>query len=68
MIKPHKSCAICGKGYKRIFARSHSMQHTIRRQQPNLQWLAINAGKRIKACAKCIKSFTSGKIKAAQLV
>jgi len=68
MTTPNKSCAICGKGYKRIFARSHSMQRTIKRQQVNLQWLTVKAGTRVKACTKCIKSFTAGKIKQPQTV
>ncbi|OGE76733.1 MAG: hypothetical protein A3C85_02840 [Candidatus Doudnabacteria bacterium RIFCSPHIGHO2_02_FULL_48_21] len=66
MVSPNKSCKICGKGYKRIFSRSHSMQRTIKRQQVNLQWLTIGPAKRIKACTKCIKSFTAGKIKQLQ--
>ncbi|OGE78254.1 MAG: hypothetical protein A2751_03830 [Candidatus Doudnabacteria bacterium RIFCSPHIGHO2_01_FULL_46_14] len=66
MITPNKACRLCGKGYKKIFDRSHSMQATIRRQQVNLQWLTIAPGKRIKACTKCIKSFTAGKIKTLQ--
>ena len=68
MTGPNKVCKICGKGYRRSFARSHSMQRTIRRLQPNLQWLTVAHGRRIKACTNCIKSFSSGKIKLPQLV
>lgn len=65
MVSPNKKCAICGKGYKRVLSRSHSMQATIRRLQPNLQWFRLPSGQRIKACTKCIKSITRGKIKLA---
>ncbi|MBI2042255.1 MAG: hypothetical protein HYT21_00670 [Candidatus Nealsonbacteria bacterium] len=30
----------------------------IRRQQPNLQWVHLGSGPRVKACAKCIKALT----------
>lgn len=63
MTTSHKACAICGKGYRRSQSRSHSMQKTIRRLQPNLQWTRLPNGKRVKACTKCIKSASRGKIK-----
>ena len=63
MTQTHKICAICGKGYSRSQSRSHSMQKTIRRLQPNLQWTRAPDGKRVKACTKCIKSAGRGKIK-----
>ena len=66
MTTPNKACKICGKGYRRAMARSHSMQKTIRRLQPNLQWLTIQPGKRVKACTQCIKSLSAGKIKLPQ--
>lgn len=62
MTTPNKSCKICGKGYRRAFARSHSMQQTIRRLQPNLQWFRLPSGQRVRACTKCIKSHAKGKI------
>ena len=65
MVSPNKSCAVCEKGYARSFARSHSMQSTARRLKPNLQWLTIAPGKRVRACTKCIKSLATGKIKLA---
>ncbi|MBI4049851.1 MAG: 50S ribosomal protein L28 [Candidatus Doudnabacteria bacterium] len=68
MISPNKICKICDKGYSRGFARSHSMQATIRRLQPNLQWLTVRPGKRVRACTKCIKSVSSGKVKIPQVV
>ncbi|MDP3740839.1 MAG: L28 family ribosomal protein [bacterium] len=63
MITPSKRCAICGKAYKKAFARSHSMQYTIRRLQPNLQWLRLVSGRRVRACTSCIKSISKGKIR-----
>lgn len=64
MVSPNKVCAICGKGYRRAVARSHSMQATIRRLQPNLQWFTpTGTFKRIKACTRCIKSYAKGKVK-----
>jgi len=63
MVSPNKVCAICGKGYKKAVRRSHSMRATKVRLQPNLQWLKIPDSKRIKACARCIKSVSRGKIK-----
>ena len=63
MVTPNKACAICEKGYSRSFDRSHSMQTTIRRLKPNLQWLTVRPGKRVRACTKCIKSVSKGKIK-----
>lgn len=68
MTSSNKSCAICLKGYSRSYDRSHSMQATIRRLQPNLQWLTVRPGKRVRACTKCIKSVASGKIKLPSLV
>jgi len=63
MTQTHKICAICGKGYSRSQSRSHSMQKTLRRLLPNLQWTHLPSGKRVKACTKCIKSASRGKIK-----
>ncbi|MBI4054450.1 MAG: 50S ribosomal protein L28 [Candidatus Doudnabacteria bacterium] len=50
-----RACEICGRGYKRSFSRSHSNQATIRKLQINLQWTKL-AGRRIRACSKCIKT------------
>lgn len=55
-----KSCAICGKTY--IKGRSYSWLRAnrrnptgIRRQHPNLQKFNYK-GKKVQACAKCIKA------------
>lgn len=68
MTLPNKQCKICEKGYRRVLSRSHSMRATIRRLQPNLQWLRLPDGKRVKACTKCIKSIINGKISVPQTV
>ena len=48
-------CAVCGKTYSRTIKRSHSMRPSIVRLLPNLQYTVVN-GKRVKACARCIKT------------
>ncbi|OGY87728.1 MAG: 50S ribosomal protein L28 [Candidatus Kerfeldbacteria bacterium RIFOXYA2_FULL_38_24] len=54
-----KICDVCGRGYLKGNARSHSKRATIKRQQVNLQTTTI-AGKKVKACTRCIK--TSAKV------
>ena len=49
-------CEICGKGYLATFTRSHSMRKTKVRLYPNLQWLKLDHGRRVKACTKCMKT------------
>jgi ribosomal protein L28 len=56
-----KQCAICGKQsmmvWRRVQLRATKYNPTIkRRQYPNLQWFKLASGKRVKACAKCIKA------------
>ncbi|PIR96918.1 MAG: 50S ribosomal protein L28 [Candidatus Doudnabacteria bacterium CG10_big_fil_rev_8_21_14_0_10_41_10] len=58
-----RNCTICEKGYKKGNSKSHSQQTTIRRLGVNLQWLNLPGGKRVKACARCIKSVSRGKLK-----
>ena len=50
-----RTCAICGKGYEKTIKRSHSMRASIQRLLPNLQYTRV-AGKRVKACTRCIKT------------
>ena len=50
-----RMCAVCGKSYSRTIKRSHSMRASIKRLLPNLQWTRVD-GKRLKACARCIKT------------
>lgn len=53
-------CAVCKKGYNfawRIVKLRGKYNPTIKRKQkPNLQWVKLPSGKRVKACAKCIKA------------
>jgi ribosomal protein L28 len=56
-----KQCEICGKGsmmvWRRVQLRATKYNPTIkRRQYPNLQYFKLPSGKRILACAKCIKA------------
>ncbi len=56
-----KKCSICGKSsmmvWRRVRLRAEKYNPTIkRRQYPNLQWLRLPNGKRVLACAKCIKA------------
>ena len=34
---------------------------SLKRKYPNLQWARLANGKRVKACAKCIKTLTKAK-------
>ncbi len=52
-----RKCEICGKGYLATFTRSHSMRKTKVRLYPNLQWLTVEHGKRVKSCVKCMKTY-----------
>jgi len=49
-------CTICGKGYSKTIKRSHSMQASIKRLSPNLQWLRVADGSRVKACTRCMRT------------
>lgn len=53
-------CKVCKKvtGFrvKRVLLRGHYNPTVKQKQHPNLQWVTISLGKRIKACAKCIKA------------
>ena len=51
-----RKCTICGKGYMNVTRRSHSMRATKTRLYPNLQWLTIDHGQRVKSCVKCMKT------------
>jgi ribosomal protein L28 len=51
-----RKCQICGKGYLSTVKRSHSMQATKYRLYPNLQWLKLEHGRRVKACTRCMKT------------
>ena len=66
-----QACAICGKHKSPIMRHSKlrgKYNPTVKQyQKPNLQWLTLpiakfgfDAGARIKACTKCIKSLSKG--------
>ncbi|MEK9174770.1 MAG: 50S ribosomal protein L28 [Patescibacteria group bacterium] len=53
-------CPACKKtsGFriKRVLLRGHYNPTVKQKQHPNLQWVKIGVGKRIKVCASCIKA------------
>jgi ribosomal protein L28 len=55
-----RECQICGKKgvvvQKRKKLRGRYNPTSKKRKHPNLQWTKLSDGKRIKACAKCIKA------------
>ncbi|MDD5527888.1 MAG: 50S ribosomal protein L28 [Patescibacteria group bacterium] len=50
-----KRCDICGQGPTRGAKRSHSNRQTLKRQYMNLQAATIG-GKKVKLCARCLKT------------
>lgn len=52
-----RQCSICGKGYMNVTRRSHSMQATKTRLYPNIQWLKMPNGQRVRSCTKCMKTY-----------
>jgi len=55
-------CQICGKKstlvQKRKKLRGKYNPTIKKRKYPNLQWVRLASGKRVKACAKCIKALS----------
>lgn len=52
-------CEVCGKGPQFGHNVSHSMRHTPRRWNPNVQRKRLSVGgrpMRVYICAKCIKT------------
>ncbi len=52
-------CQVCGKGPQFGHNVSHSMRHTQRRWNPNIQAMRLMVDgrkQRVFACAKCIKT------------
>jgi len=55
-----KECTICGKKsmlgrqYKKLMSKYNPTP--LKRKYPNLQWARLLSGKRVLACAKCIKA------------
>ncbi len=52
-----RMCDICGRGALTGHSRSHSNIATKKKQHLNLQ-STMYQGKKVKACARCIKSLT----------
>ena len=57
-----KKCAICGKGSimragRKKFRGKYNPTPK-KRKYPNLQWTRLPDGKRVLACAQCIKTLT----------
>ena len=57
-----KVCSLCKKKSQKVVrykkVRSKINPTTTARQQPNLQWVKLSSGERVKACTKCIKTLT----------
>lgn len=55
-----QTCPLCGKGNNKAWTlvklRGKYNPSTSHRQKPNLQWMRLPSGERIKACTKCIKA------------
>ena len=60
-----KHCAICDKKSELVWSlsklRGKYNRTTKKRKYPNLQWVTLKSGKKVRACAKCIKSFGKSK-------
>ncbi|PJE58119.1 MAG: hypothetical protein COU81_02335 [Candidatus Portnoybacteria bacterium CG10_big_fil_rev_8_21_14_0_10_36_7] len=54
-----KICTICDKHStmvtRIVLLRGKYNPTTKRRKYPNIQWVTLPSGKRVKACTKCIK-------------
>ena len=61
------SCALCDKKSNRawrLIKLRGKYNPTIKRlQKPNLQWVRLASGERVKACTKCIKAMAKAKKK-----
>ncbi len=57
-----RQCAVCGKQYTTTFTlnklRGKFNPSSKHKKQPNLQWMDLGDGNRVKACTKCIKTVT----------
>ncbi|MEA2113622.1 MAG: L28 family ribosomal protein [Patescibacteria group bacterium] len=62
-----RRCALCGKksmvAVVRKKLRGKYNPTAKKRKYPNLQWVNLDIGKRVKACAKCIKAMGKTKKK-----
>ncbi|HPZ74405.1 MAG TPA: L28 family ribosomal protein [Candidatus Paceibacterota bacterium] len=60
-----RKCAICGKTYIKSIPlnklRGKYNPAPKKRKYPNLQWVHLSNGKRVKACTQCIKTLSKVK-------
>ena len=60
-----QECAICGKTKKRAWRLVNlrgKYNPTVKHdQKPNLQWMPLAMGGRVKACTKCMKAAARAK-------
>jgi len=60
-----KQCTICGKKGRMVWKlkklRGKYNPTIKKRKHPNLQWVRLSSGKRVKACARCIKAMAKRK-------
>ncbi|RJQ36031.1 hypothetical protein C4552_04870 [Candidatus Parcubacteria bacterium] len=57
---PMRACPLCGKssiiGGTRKLLRGHYNLTKTERKYPNLQWVRLASGRRVKACTRCLKT------------
>ena len=55
-----KRCSVCGKGSimrgALVKLRGHFNPTPKKRKYPNLQWLRLTTGGRVRACTQCVKT------------
>ncbi|MFH0805568.1 MAG: 50S ribosomal protein L28 [Patescibacteria group bacterium] len=60
-----RRCTVCGKkSMVAVMLKKLRGQYNPtgkKRKYPNLQWVRLENGKRVKACAKCIKAMSKTK-------
>ncbi|MFH1820704.1 MAG: 50S ribosomal protein L28 [Candidatus Nealsonbacteria bacterium] len=60
-----RQCTVCGKKGRMVWSlvklRGKYNPTVKTRKHPNLQWLTLASGKRVKACTSCIKTAGKGK-------
>ena len=60
-----KKCEICGKGQVSGNAVSHSMRHSRRKWNANIQTVRLEdhgTVRKVHVCAQCLRSMRNGKI------
>ncbi|MFH1462188.1 MAG: hypothetical protein ABIG08_00585 [bacterium] len=60
-----RQCTICEKKGRMVWKlrklRGKYNPTVQKRKHPNLQWVKLPSGERVKACAKCIKTLSKTK-------